>query len=168
MERSDRWPPGGVGLSICPRFECLSREGLSGLRTRQRDPAPPLGEGLSGLRKRQRDPAHLLEIQMNNEQIESRRANLTKAVEHASGVPGVWAGVLEVILKHEYDIVWQGPVHLYRLTDHPDAKVCYAWDSEADDGTVRFYAVLEISPVNSPTTAVQAAIAADHHAGRKP
>ena len=60
-------------------------------------------------------------------------------------------------------IVWQGNVEVFDLNGHPKAKRCYAWshlDGPKDERT-RFVAVLEIPPVESAKTAVQASIMAD-------
>ena len=58
------------------------------------------------------------------------------------------------------ETVWKGEVEVYDLTGHPKAKRAYAWshlEGKNDEGE-RFVAVLEIPPVISPRTAVQAAI----------
>jgi len=54
--------------------------------------------------------------------------------------------------------VWEGVVESFALTGHPKAKRCYAW-SYQDNGETQYMNVLEIPPVESPKTAVQAAIA---------
>jgi len=57
-------------------------------------------------------------------------------------------------------IVWQGEVEVFVLHGHPTAQRCYAWAYQDDEGKEHYTAVLEIPPVNSPRTAVQAALAA--------
>jgi hypothetical protein len=54
--------------------------------------------------------------------------------------------------------VWEGVVELFKITGHPKAKRCYAW-SFPDGKGKRYVTVLEIPPVESPQTAVRAAIA---------
>lgn len=56
--------------------------------------------------------------------------------------------------------VWNGEVEVFRLIDHPKAKVCYAWGHRSGEGDqeMRYVAVLELPPVDSPNTAVKAAI----------
>ena len=56
--------------------------------------------------------------------------------------------------------VWQGNVEVFDLTGHPKAKRAYAWShlEGKNDETERVVAVLEIPPVESPITAVRAAI----------
>src|ERR1017187_2525633 len=63
--------------------------------------------------------------------------------------------------------VWQGDVEVFDLTGHPKAKRCYAWShlDGANDEHTRFVAVLEIPPVESAKTAVQASIMADGKKG---
>jgi len=53
--------------------------------------------------------------------------------------------------------VWEGVVESFALTGHPKAKRCYAW-SYQDNGETQYVNVLEIPPVVSAKTAVQAAI----------
>jgi hypothetical protein len=55
-------------------------------------------------------------------------------------------------------LVWEGVVESFALTCHPKAKRAYAW-SFLDGIETRYIAVLELPPVESPQTAVRAAIA---------
>lgn len=57
--------------------------------------------------------------------------------------------------------VWEGVVEIFDLIGYPKATRCYAWSHKNDDGSDRFVAVLELPPVDSPITAVRAAIVAD-------
>ena len=54
--------------------------------------------------------------------------------------------------------VWEGVVESFAITGHPKAKRCYAW-SFLEGNEPRYITVLEILPVDSPQTAVRAAIA---------
>ena len=59
--------------------------------------------------------------------------------------------------------VWDGDVEIFELMQHPKAKRAYAWahlDGLKDEET-RFVVILEIPPVESAKTAVQASIMAD-------
>jgi hypothetical protein len=66
-----------------------------------------------------------------------------------------------MVLEHfGSDTVWEGIVSIFKLKDHPEATKCYAWSSPINESTKRrYYAVLNIPPVNSPEKAVRAAIA---------
>ena len=55
--------------------------------------------------------------------------------------------------------VGEGEIAIFEICDHPQAKRAYAWSYQAGDNT-RFVVVLEIPPITSPQTAVEAAIAA--------
>lgn len=57
--------------------------------------------------------------------------------------------------------VWQGEVTVFEVYDHPTARRAYAWTCVADNEDTRHVIVLDIPPVSSPETAVQAAIAAE-------
>jgi len=63
--------------------------------------------------------------------------------------------VIEMFDKQK---VWEGVLESFSLTGHPKAKWCYGWSFD-DNGNPRYMAVLELSPVDSPHTAVRAAIA---------
>ena len=56
--------------------------------------------------------------------------------------------------------VWQGEVVVFEVYGHAKARRAYAWSSMGENEATRYVIVLEIPPVNSPETAVQAAIAA--------
>ncbi|MGA2678323.1 MAG: hypothetical protein ABSF37_03360 [Sedimentisphaerales bacterium] len=60
--------------------------------------------------------------------------------------------------------VWQGIVEVFELTNHPKAKICYAWGHHAGDkdDKSRYVTVLEIPPVDSPLAAVRASIVSDY------
>lgn len=61
------------------------------------------------------------------------------------------------------ETVWQGNVEVFDIRGHPKAKRAYAWGhvtGEEDQGR-RYVAVLELPPVNSPQTAVQAAVVSE-------
>jgi hypothetical protein len=61
--------------------------------------------------------------------------------------------------------VWEGVVHVFDLTGHPQAKRAYAWSSPIEGSNKRrFFAVLHLPPITSPLDAVRAAIAAQERA----
>src|ERR1700679_900787 len=56
--------------------------------------------------------------------------------------------------------IWEGIVEVFDLHDHPKANIAYAWSHETDDpeNPKRHVTVLHVPPVESPITAVRAAI----------
>ena len=59
--------------------------------------------------------------------------------------------------------VWQGSIHIFNVSGHPDTYTCYAWVSPIEGSDKRkIYAVLKIPPVDSPEKAVKAAIVQDY------
>jgi hypothetical protein len=56
--------------------------------------------------------------------------------------------------------VWDGIVEVFDLHDHPKANIAYAWMHETDDpkNPTRHVTVLHVPPIESPITAVRAAI----------
>jgi hypothetical protein len=71
---------------------------------------------------------------------------------------------VDVVETFRGQTVWAGSVSVFDLIGHPKAKRCYAWNHKdgKDDKQTRFVAVLELPPVNSPLTAVRAAIVSQH------
>jgi len=63
-------------------------------------------------------------------------------------------------------IPWRGQVEVFELDDHPKAKRCYAWYE--DESCERFMTALEISPINSPQTAVRYTLAAVRKSAQTP
>ena len=57
-------------------------------------------------------------------------------------------------------VAWEGEVETFDLVGHPKAKKAYAWGYPNGRGGLEVVAVLEIPPVESPQTAVKAAIVA--------
>jgi hypothetical protein len=51
-------------------------------------------------------------------------------------------------------------VAIFEIYGHAQAQRAYAWSNAVSDKHRRYVVVLEIPPINSPETAVQAAIAA--------
>lgn len=69
--------------------------------------------------------------------------------EHFETVP--------VIEQFQGKVVWEGEVEVFALTGHPKATKGYAWSyNEGDKDHIT--SVLELPPVISPKTAVQASI----------
>ena len=80
-----------------------------------------------------------------------------------------WVESVPVEEVYNGKVIWKGTVEVFDLIGHPKAKRAYAWShlgADKDERT-RFVAVLEIPPVVSPKTAVQASIAADAKAALK-
>lgn len=61
------------------------------------------------------------------------------------------------------DLYWSGYVEIFRLDGHPKAKRCYAWSTYSGEpgDEIHYVAVLELPPVDSPHTAVRAAMMAE-------
>jgi len=62
--------------------------------------------------------------------------------------------------------VWEGVVESFALIGHPRAKRCYAWSYQRD-GQTQYVTALAMPPVESPITAVRAAIMAEAKKGEK-
>jgi hypothetical protein len=78
-------------------------------------------------------------------------------------VHGCEAKHVETVPVHERwqgKTVWEGEVEVFDLTGHPKASRGYAWNYDKEKGSATV-AVLELPPVISAKTAVQAAIVAE-------
>jgi hypothetical protein len=82
--------------------------------------------------------------------------NIHKAVERAAECPATHLESAAVVEGYKGETIWKGIVEIFELIGHPKAKRAYGWQ----DGE-RLVAVLEIPPVDSPNTAVRAAIVAN-------
>ena len=65
-----------------------------------------------------------------------------------------------VPVKEEFQgkTVWEGIVEVFDLIEHPRAPRLYAWSHATDGPKKRHVTVLHLAPVDSPRTAVRAAI----------
>jgi hypothetical protein len=97
----------------------------------------------------------------------TKAEELKKAIESQHGGTASFAQSVPVREAHEGQTVWQGVVHVFELEGHPKAKRAYAWSSPIEGSTKRrFFAVLHMGGIKSPTDAVRAAIAAEHRGQR--
>jgi hypothetical protein len=66
--------------------------------------------------------------------------------------------------KFEGKTVWNGVVEVFELIEHKTASKVYAWSHETDDPATpkRHVTVLHLGPVNSPESAVRAAIVQEY------
>jgi hypothetical protein len=89
----------------------------------------------------------------NNDYIDDLRAVIAKL--HGCGSTHVESVAVHEVFRGE--TVWDGIVEVFDLVGHGKAKRCYAWNFQ-DGKETRYVTVLEIPPVESPQTAVRAAI----------
>lgn len=84
---------------------------------------------------------------------------LRDAIRDLHGCDSTWVEAVSLNETSKGRTVWEGVVQVFDLHDHPEATRCYAWSHAVDSsGRRRFVAVLHEDPVNSPATAVRAAI----------
>lgn len=95
--------------------------------------------------------------------MKSKKA-IQKVIEGLHGCKAKWVESVPVKETFRGQTVWDGTVQVFSISGHPKAKRCYAWahlDGDNDEKTT-FVTVLEIPPVKSALTAVQAAIVSQH------
>jgi hypothetical protein len=82
---------------------------------------------------------------------------LRETFKKLHGCDAVHVQTVPVIERFQGQTVWEGDVEVFDLIGHPKAKRGYAWAYNKEKGSDTI-AVLELPPVISPKTAVQAAI----------
>ena len=82
---------------------------------------------------------------------------LRRAFATLHGCEAQYAETVPVIETFQDRTVWEGDVEVFYLAGHPKASRGYAWAYDKAKGS-EIVAVLELPPVISPKTAVQAAI----------
>ena len=87
-------------------------------------------------------------------------AELIVAIRAVHGCSAAHVSTTPVKEVFKGQTVWDGEVETFDLSGHPKAKRAYAWGYPNGKGGLEVVAVLEIPPVESPITAVRAAIAA--------
>ena len=73
-----------------------------------------------------------------------------------------------VVEEFQGQTVWQGDVEVFDITGHPKATRGYGWGyTTTESGGRRYFTVLELPPVDSPQTAVKAAIMSEIQNAKK-
>ncbi|MEK6407553.1 MAG: hypothetical protein AABN34_11365 [Acidobacteriota bacterium] len=85
---------------------------------------------------------------------------LISAIQRLHGCKATYVETVPVTETFQGEVVWDGDVEVFDIRGHPKARRAYAWAHATgeDDKCKRYVAVLELPPVKSPQTAVQAAI----------
>ncbi len=96
-------------------------------------------------------------------------AELQAAILNLHGCSSTYVESVPVLEEFQGETVWQGEVEVFEIRGHPKAKRAYAWGHATgeDDQARRYVAVLELPPVDSPQTAVQAAVMSEIKNARK-
>src|SRR5260370_31191778 len=87
-------------------------------------------------------------------------AELQAAILNLHGCESTYLESVPVTEEFQGQTIWQGEVEVFEIRGHPKAKRCYAWGHVTGDNDQarRYITVLELPPVDSPQTAVKAAI----------
>lgn len=91
----------------------------------------------------------------------ARLQNAIRRLNHCDSRYIETVRVSEAFLSFRDETNWQGDVAVFEICGHPQARRAYAWSCASLKNEMRHVVVLEIPPVSSPRTAVQAAIAAE-------
>ena len=87
-------------------------------------------------------------------------AELQAAILKMHGCQSKYLESVPVLETFQGQTVWEGEVEVFELKGHPKAKRAYAWGhvTGENDQARRYIAVLDLPPVDSPQSAVRAAI----------
>lgn len=93
---------------------------------------------------------------------------LIQAIKRLYGCKATHVETVPVVEEFQGKVIWQGEVEVFNV-NHRRAKRAYAWAHDNGEGGNRknIVAVLGLPPVNSPQTAVQAAIMSEIQNARK-
>ena len=90
----------------------------------------------------------------------ARLQNAIRQLNHCESTYVESVTVSESLLGFQKNSSWEGDVAVFQIFGHPHANRAYAWSYENHNKHTGCVVVLEIAPVTSPRTAVQAALAA--------
>lgn len=90
---------------------------------------------------------------------------LQDAIRNLHGCESRHVASVPVTESFEGQTVWDGDVQVFELIDFAEADCAYAWSYETEGDRRRFFVVLHKPPVDSPQTAVRAAIASRYREG---
>lgn len=86
-------------------------------------------------------------------------AELQAVFTKLHGCDATYVETVPVVEQFQGETIWQGDVEVFDLVGHPKAARGYGWGYVAnEEGGRRYFTVLELPPVDSPQTAVKAAI----------
>jgi hypothetical protein len=94
---------------------------------------------------------------------------LQAAILNLHGCTSTYVESVPVTEEFQGATVWQGEVEVFDIRGHPKATRAYAWGhvTGEEDQARRYVTVLELPPVDSPQTAVKAAIMSEIKNARK-
>ncbi len=85
--------------------------------------------------------------------------DLQDAIRRLYGCESILMESHHVVETFRGQTAWEGTVYVFDLAGHPDATRCYAWRHETESKSRRYVVVLHLPPVDSPVSAVRAALA---------
>lgn len=96
-------------------------------------------------------------------------AEIQAAFLRLHGCEATYLETVPVREEFQGETVWEGDVEVFELSGHPKATRGYGWGyTTSESGGRRYFTVLELPPVDSPQTAVKAAIMSEiKHAREK-
>lgn len=84
-------------------------------------------------------------------------AMIEVAFKSLYGCAARYIETVPIIERYQGQVAWEGDVEVFDLVGCVIAKKGYAW-ADKQNGEIKIVAVLEVPPINSPHTAVQASI----------
>lgn len=95
-------------------------------------------------------------------------AEIKAAFLKLHGVDADYVETVPVVEEFQGKTIWQGDVEVFDIRGHPRATRGYGWGYVVGEGGGRrYFTILELPPVDSPQTAVKAAIMSEIQNARK-
>jgi hypothetical protein len=95
-------------------------------------------------------------------------AEIQAAFLKLHGCDADYVETVPVVEEFQGETIFQGDVEVFDIRGHPRASRRYGWGyTTTESGGRRYFTVLELPPVDSPQTAVKAAIMSEIQNARK-
>jgi hypothetical protein len=94
--------------------------------------------------------------------------NIRAAVREAVSCPCTHVGTFFIREEGGGQILWDGPVELFELVKHAEAKRAFAWRYVSAKSKPAYAVVLEKPPIDSPRAAVRSLIESGELGPREP
>jgi hypothetical protein len=82
--------------------------------------------------------------------------DLKEAIRAQCGCEALYVRTMHVNETLNGVTPWHGLMMVFELVGHPEAECCYAWNSR-HDGRTETHVILQVPPVTTPASALQAA-----------
>lgn len=88
---------------------------------------------------------------------------LRRSVEDVHNCDAIFLTSVDICETIEKGGTWKGEVSIFRIENHPDSIICFAWSESTDDGTcASCRAVLRRDKIRTPSDALRSVLSGDN------